>query len=226
MVAYLLQPGLTRATDWQFADHQTVSVNQITNLVSPPTEHQSNSDSPKPQPKLWPLALVALIAIAVVGYIIYQIVKMAQRIPQPDQPPPPPTNTPPYVIINPRTGPSGSALTSVPRNIDMNTNQPGLGTLGYTEIDQYNYPDKWGKPGEIFYVFWSTGLKSSTNLVDWEDSHYRIDAWVGDGTFFAYYHYGTNFYNCYFTETTNARAYFDLTDKPYRPVQFFRLDPK
>jgi hypothetical protein len=67
---------------------------------------------------------------------------------------------------------------------------------------------------------------AEANLVDWTDSHYRIDAWVGQGTFFAYYHFGTNYYNAYFTASSNACAYFDLTDKLYEPNQFFRLEPK
>jgi hypothetical protein len=77
-------------------------------------------------------------------------------------------------------------------------------------------------------------MTTTTNMVDWEDSHYRVDCYVCSGVgavCYAYYHFNTNYWNCYYTRefvATNhqAPAWFDLSDGPPKPNQFFRLDPK
>ena len=67
----------------------------------------------------------------------------------------------------------------------------------------------------------------------WEDTHYQVECFytASVGVLYRYRHYGTNFYQCYYRSdyiATNhaAPAYFDLTDKPYQPMQFFRLVSK
>ena len=179
--------------------------------------------SPQPKPTFLIPLIVAAIGIAVVGYILWQIVKMCQKIPPPNPPDPPPdgslTNGPP-ITINPTTGPGPADAFTTP----ISTNSD-WGTIGYYDISKWNYMDPIAKTPYLW--FWSTGMLTSTNLSDWEDTHYRIDAYTsGAGVLFAYYHFGTNFSNQYFTSPTNARCWFNLTDKPYRPVQFFKLDPK
>ena len=215
MTAYFAQPHLLRPAPSSPAPSYSQS---ITNQTDTPAK-----------PKIFAL-IVALIGIAVVGYIIWQIVKMANKIPPPDPPPGAPTNSPP-VVINPTgsPGPAGSTsaamVTTTHPNLD--TNRPAWGTMNCYDITSLNYRDTWAKVPSLFSAFWSTGMTLSTNLVNWEDSHYRIDAFISDtGTFYAYFHYGTNYYNCYFAESAKAAAYFDMTDQPYRPAQFFRLDPK
>jgi hypothetical protein len=207
---------------WQFANHQTVAVNQITNIVDQPTEAQS-----PPKEKVWGAVIFFVIILMAFAYIISQLIRLMDKIiPPPDPPPEPhgPTNGAP-ITFNP-TGSPGPCLSSLSKNL-LDTNMPSWGTMGYYHISQFSYVDKWAKTPSTFFYFWSTGMRTSTNLADWEDSHYRIDAYVSaSGTFFAYYHVNTNFYNAYFSETTNARAYFDLSDKPYQPQQYFRLDPK
>ncbi len=190
-------------------------------LSTPALSANPTADHP-PEPKVFAFLIAAIIGIAVVGYILWQIVKLAQKLTPPNPPPASPTNSPP-VVINPGHGPGPASA----HRMTLDTNQPTWGEMGYYDITSLGYKDTWAKPPSVFYYFWSTGMTISTNLTDWEDSHYRIDAFIsGTGTFFAYFHYGTNYANQYFTESTNAKAFFDLTDKPYRPVQFFRLDPK
>lgn len=194
---------------WQFADGQIVPVNQVTNIVQPAQEMPT-----KPEPKVFAACIVAVIAIAVVGYIIYQIIKLCNKIPPVNPPPPPPpTNSPPYAVVNPVSGNSPA----IPAMSSTNT-------WDYTDISALNYADQISK-GK-FYAFWSCGCEATTNFVDWEDTHHRIDAWVGQGTFYAYYRYGTNYYNCYFTQSTNTPASFDFIERTNRTREFFRLAPK
>jgi hypothetical protein len=82
--------------------------------------------------------------------------------------------------------------------------------------------------------FWSAGMMTSTNLIDWQDTHYRVDCYINTAygaVQYVYYHYGTNWWNCYYTSayvTTNhtAPAWIELSDGPRKPNQFFRLDAK
>jgi len=214
MVLFLAQPHLASSAPLNPASYSSSTTN--------------HTDNPKPQ--IW-IFIVALIGIAVVGYIIYQLYQMAQKIPPPDPPPQSPTNSPP-VVINPSgsPGPAGATITAsfAPSNpVNLDTNHPVTGVMGWYDIRYLNYKDTWAASPSLFSAYWSTGMTLSTNLMNWEDSHYRIDAFISDtGTFFAYFHYDTNYYNCYFTESTRARAYFDMTDQPQRPAQFFRLDPR
>jgi len=217
MVLFLARPHLLQASTNQTTYSQSVSV---------------QSNDAKPEPKIFGL-IVVLIAVAVVGYILWQIIKLAQKIPPPDPPPQQPTNSPP-VVINPTSspGPAGlggvasAVMASYPNPI-LATNNPTSSEMGWYDIRYLGYSDSWAKVPSLFSAYWSTGMSLSTNLTNWEDSHYRIDAFISDtGTFFAYFHYDTNYYNCYFTESASARAYFDLTDQPMKAAQFFRLDPR
>ncbi len=215
MVTFLASPRILRSDP-----SNPTSYNQATIHADTPT---------KPEPKIW-IFIVALIGIAVVGYIIYQLYQMAQKIQPPDPPPQSPTNSPP-VVINPSgsPGPAGATISSfAPTNpVNLDTNHPVTGVMGWYDIRYLNYKDTWAASPSPFSAYWSTGMTLSTNLTNWEDSHYRIDAFISDtGTFFAYFHYDTNYYNCYFMESAKARAYFDMTDQPQMPAQFFRLAPR
>jgi hypothetical protein len=221
MVLYFIQPGLlARACMANPTNYCQFNI-QTGQPKGSPVQEPANEKS---DDKIFAACIVAVIAAAVIGYIIYQIIKLCNKIPPPDPPPAPPTNSPP-IVINPTTGP-GPAVDSI-RKMLLDTNQPSWGIMSLYDISSLGYLDKWAKQPSLFAAFWSTGITTSTNLINWENSGYRVDAFVSKtGTFLAYFHYGTNFYNAYFTETTNAIVYFDLTDRPYRPVQFFRLDPK
>ncbi len=196
--------------------------------IAQTTTPTSTDPAPQDTHKNFIVALiVAAIGIAVVGYIIYQLVKLAAKIKPPDPPPPDPsspTNSQP-VVFNPKGSP-GPAPADATRMIpDTNST---WGTIGYYNITTLNYKDQWAKSQpQYFQAFWSTSMKTSTNLVDWEDSHYVVNSFVSPGgTFVAYFHYGTNYYNAYFSDTNQPCVWFDLTDKPYLPTQFFRLDPR
>lgn len=216
---YFLTPKLSPAcvsTNYQSIGSQPIPVSQVTNIISISPEVVP----PEPEDqKLWPICLAVLIAVAVVGYIIYQIIQMCKKIPPPDSVPAQPTNSPPFAI-NPTTGPGEASAVASTR-----IERPNVMT--YSDISSLGYVDSWAKTPSQFIYFWSVGISTSTNLADWEDTHYRVNAFVSDtGTFFSYLHFGTNYYNCYFTESTNAIAYFNLSDQPQRPVQFFRLNPQ
>lgn len=241
MVLFLLRPSracVAAPDPCQFSNHAAVPINQITNIVSTPNELTPETQDADRGKVFGPIIFFAII-LAVVGYIIYQLIKLLDKvIPPPEKKPDPPpnsgdTNRPP-IVINPLHGP-GPALTTLSHTKDLvNTNRV-WGTIPYYDIHQLNYLNTCEKfsGAQIFDSFWSSGMLTSTNNSDWEDTHYRIDCYVCSavgGVLYAYYHYGTNFYNCYYTggyvaSNQIAPAYFNLTDKPYRPVQFFRLNP-
>lgn len=166
---------------------------------------------------------------------------MLNAVTPPAKPPTPPPTAPntnyPPVVINP-TGSPGPAVTVVGKSTDGKllayTNSTSCWITNYN-IASYQWPNTWEKgSAKLFFDrYWTAGMSSSTNTITWEDTHYQIECFytTGVGVLYRYLHHGTNFYQCYFTSdflATNgtARAYFDLTDKPYQPVQFFRLEPR
>ncbi len=229
------QPNPTNT--WQFANHKSVAVNQVTNVVPEATELQPTTQDRK---FLGPMIFFAIV-LAVTAYIIYQLIKLLDKvIPPPDKKPDAPpssgnTNYPP-VVINPTTGPGPATASLRAKNLIIDSNTPSWGPVQYYDIAALNYQNDSEKfATRVNYDgFWSTGMTVSTNLVDWEDSHYRIDCYVCSSVGavrYVYYHYGTNFWNCYYTGAfvaTNhaAPAWFNLSDRPYQLKQFFRLDPK
>src|SRR6267142_4400562 len=124
-----------------------------------------HTDAPtKPEPQLW-IFIVAIIGIAVVGYIIYQLYQMTKKIPPPDPPPGAPTNSPP-VVINPSggPGPAGSTITAsfAPTNpVNIDTNHPVPGVMGWYDIRYLNYKDTWAASPSLFSAYWSTGMTLS-----------------------------------------------------------------
>jgi hypothetical protein len=180
-----------------------------------------------------------VIVLAAFAYIVYQLIKLMDKIiPPPEkQPDPPPssgnTNYPP-IVINPTQGP-GPATASF-KTLTITSNTPYWGAIQPYDITALHYrntEEKFMVP--VYYdTFWSTGMKTSMNMVDWEDTHYRIDCYINStygAVCYAYFHYDTNWWNCYYTTdyiATNhmAPAWFNLSDGPRKPNQFFRLDPR
>lgn len=195
------------------------------------------TDDRAPQPKFVALAIAFAIAVAVIGYIVYQIIKLLDKVipppdKKPDPPPQSPTNSPP-VTINPSGGPMPAVRDFHTKTLSTNAS---WGAVPYYDISGCFYDVQCEKfqAKQYYDGYWSTGMTCSTNTVDWEDTHYRIDCYVcnsAHSVFYEYYHYGTNFYNAYFTAdyiASNhvAPAYFNLTDRPKQEVQFFRLAPR
>lgn len=182
-----------------------------------------------------------IIMLAVAAYIIYQLIKLLDKvIPPPDKKPDPPpnsgnTNYPP-VVINPTHGPGMAPATLSTKHLTIDSNTPSWGAIQYYDIAALNYQDALEKfATRVNYDgFWSTGMTTTTDTIHWEDSHYRIDCYIAGsvgGVYYAYYHYGTNYWNCYYTSdyvASNhiAPAWFDLSDGPAKPNQFFRLAPR
>lgn len=222
----------------QFANHQAVPINQITNIVPEvseltPTEAQDSK-------VLAPIIFFVIILIVFV-WIIYQLIKILDRIiPPPEkQPDPPPnsgnTNYPP-IVMNPGAGPGPVTSGLHTKSLTIDSNTPSWGPVQYYDIAWLHYENKNEKfLNRVDYDgYWSTGMTTTTNLVDWEDSHYRVDCFVCSvvgAVLYRYYHYDTNYWNCYYTTTyvgSNhmAPAWFDLSDGPPKPNQFFRLAPR
>lgn len=243
-VFYLLHPTanacMANPTNyWQFSKAVPVDQAVVVPIVDERAPVVESSDAAKP--KVLALVIAFAIAVAVIGYIIYQIIKLLDKvIPPPDKKPDPPpnsgnTNYPP-VVVNPNGSP-GPAITDLhPHRMLLDTNMPSWGKVPYYDIGWCKYPNTTEQFSvmQVYDGYWSVGMTTSTNLVDWEDSHYRIDAYVcsgGGSVYYRYFHYGTNYYNAYYSSgyiATNhvAPAYFDLTDRPYKEKQFFRLAPR
>jgi|SRR5947209_8542484 len=199
---------------------------------------------PAPQPeehKLIAPVIFFIIILAVAAYIIYQLVKLLDKvIPPPDKKPDPPpnsgnTNYPP-IVINPTHGPGPVLVAAKTKSLTITSNTPSWGTITNYDISALQYRDQAENfPAPVYYDrFWSTGMKTTTDMVNWRDTHYRIDCYIAStagAVYYAYYHYGTNWWNCYYTTdyiASNhiAPAWFDLSDEPPQPNQFFRIDPK
>jgi hypothetical protein len=179
-----------------------------------------------------------VIVLAAFAYIIYQLIKMMDKIiPPPEKKPDPPphsSNTNITIVMNPTHGP-GPVLSDYSKTFLIDSNTPSWGPVQCYDIRDLNYENDCEKfPTRVNYDgFWSVGMTRTTDMIHWEDSHYRVDCYVCSGlgaVCYAYFHYGTNFWNCYYTSayvTTNhaAPAWFNLSDE-YKPAQFFRLDPK
>ena len=231
-VFYLLHPSLSACQP------NPTNYFQINNAMPVDEAIVVPGSDERPQPKFVALAIAFAIAVAVIGYILYQIIKLLDKvIPPPDKkvdpPPQAPTNSPP-VTINPSGSPGPASL--IPHKFTVGTNTPSWGTIPYYDIGGLWYEvlcEKFSTK-QYFDGYWSTGVVVSTNSVNWEDTHYRVDAYVchsAHSVFYEYYHYGTNFYNAYFTAdyiASNhvAPAYFNLTDRPKQEIQFFRLAPR
>lgn len=245
-VLYFVQPGLLlracvpNPTNYcQFAKGRAVPIDQITNLV-PTAVPELAPAQPQDDRKVIAPIIFFVIMLIVFAYIIYQLIKLLDKvIPPPEKKPDPPpnsgnTNYPP-IVMNPTDGP-GPALSDFGKKITITTNTPSWGTITNYDIRSLNYLydfEKFGTPS-YYDRFWSTGILTTTNMIDWEDSHYRVDCYVNSqyGTVcYVYKHYGTNWWNCYYTSgyvASNhmAPAWFNLSDRPYQPNQFFKLDPK
>ena len=235
-VAYLVHPLNTTpcqpAPDWQFSNGNIVPINQVTNIVQPTMESPAQPNVEKPQ--VIGLLIAFGVAILVIGYIFYQIIQMLNKVIPPPKPPPPPPTAPntnyPPVVINPKGSP-GPALSDLGRTSFYTNSPSSLNCYDITSLKYENTLDKFSSP-YLFDHFWSVRTEISTDLQNWEDSHYRVDCYICSsvGVCYMYYHYETNFYNSYFTSdyvaTNKATAYFDFTDKPSLPKQFFRLVPE
>lgn len=197
-----------------------------------------NPPDDTPQPKVWGLLIAFIIAIAVIAYIIYNIIKLLDKvIPPPKKPDPPPnsgnTNYPP-VVVNPSSGPGPAvALKRYEKQMAL-TNSTGFTITNY-DIVPYQWANTWekGNTNILFDHYWAVGMEHTTNMITWEDSHYTVECFytTSVGVLYRYRHYGTNFYQCYYRSDyigTNhaAPAYFDLTDNPFSPMRFFRLVPQ
>lgn len=212
--------------------HKAVSVSDA-NIVPTPDERVA----PAEHKDFIPALIFFVIVLAAFAYIIYQIIKMLDKIiPPPEKKPDEPphsANTNITIVMNPTHGP-GPALATMKMKLDTNT--PSWGPVQMYDIAALNYENDCEKfPTRVNYDgFWSTGMTTTTNLIDWEDSHYRVDCYVCSTlgcAAYAYFHYDTNFWNCYYTRefvATNhaAPAWFDLSDGSPKEKQFFRLDPK
>lgn len=203
-------------------------------IVQPVDESQ-----PPPHKDVIAPLIFFIIVLAVFAYIIYQVIKMMDKIiPPPENTLPPPphtgdTNHPP-VTLNPTHGP-GPATVSL-NHLTVTSNTPSWGTITSYDIRALKYQDNEEKfPTAAYYdTFWSTEMQFTTNMVEWRDSHYRVDCYVNStygAVMYAYFHYETNWWNCYYTtdyiaSNHMAPAWFDLSDNPNVPSQFFRLNPK
>ncbi len=213
---------------------RAVSVSEA-NIVPTPDERVAPADN---KDVVAPV-IFFVIVLAAFAYIIYQIIKMLDKIiPPPEKKPDPPphsANTNITIVMNPTQGP-GPVLSTYTKTMKIDSNTPSWGPVQMYDIHDLNYENDCEKFGQRvnYDGFWSTGMTTTTNLIDWEDSHYRVDCYVCSGlgaVCYAYFHYGTNFWNCYYTSAfvaTNhaAPAWFDLSDGPPKPNQFFRLDPR
>lgn len=236
MTAYFCQPGLLLRACVPNPTNclsQAMSVDKAI-IVQPVNESQS----PPRKDVIAPL-IFFVIVLAAFAYIIYQIIKMLDKIiPPPEKAPDPPphtgdTNHPP-VVINPSHG-LGPATVSL-NHLTVTSNTPSWGTITSYNIRDLKYQDNEEKfPTVAFYdTFWSTEMQFTTNMVEWRDSHYRVDCYVNStygAVMYAYYHFNTNWWNCYYTtdyiaSNHMAPAWFDLSDNPKVPSQFFRLNPK
>lgn len=233
MTAYFCQPSLLlRASVSTNLLSRAMSVDKAI-IVQPIDELQ-----PPHKDVIAPL-IFFVIVLAAFSYIIYQIIKMLDKIiPPPENTPPPPphtgdTNHPP-VVINPTHGP-GPVTVSL-NHLTVTSNTPSWGTITSYDIRLLKYQDNEEKfPAAAYYdTFWSTEMQFTTNMVEWRDSHYRVDCYVNStygAVMYAYYHFNTNWWNCYYTSdyvssNHTATAWFDLSDNPNVPSQFFRLNQK
>jgi hypothetical protein len=236
-VLYFCQPGLLLRA--------CVSTNYCSKAVSVDKAiivqqiDESQPPDPPPQKKVFAPVIFFIIILAVFSWIIYQLIKLLDKvIPPPDkQPDPPPnsgnTNYPP-IVINPTEGP-GPATASL-NSLKIDSNTPSWGPVQRYDIRDLNYENDCEKfPSRMNYdAFWSTGMTTTTDMLHWEDSHYQVDCYVCSGVGavrYVYYHYNTNWANVYFTSdyvASNhiAPAWFNLSDGPPKPNQFFRLDPR
>jgi hypothetical protein len=214
---------------------QPVSVDKA-NIVPIVDERQP---AQPPESKVLAPIIFFVIILAVFAWIVYQLIKLLDKvIPPPDPPPPPPSDTTtnhPPITVNPTHGP-GPATATLHKSLTVTSNTPSWGTIQCYDISTLHYqvePEKFLAP--VYYDrFWSAGMMISTNMIDWQDTHYRVDCYINveyGAVQYAYYHYGTNWWNCYYTTSyilTNhtAPAWIDLSDEPRQPNQFFKLDPK
>jgi len=191
--------------------------------------------------KIFAPVIFFVIILAVAAYIVYQLIKLLDKvIPPPDKKPDPPpnsgnTNYPP-IVINPTHGPGPAPAGLSAKSLTVTSNTPSWGTITNYDISSLLYRDEVEKfPVPVYYdSFWSTSMKTTTDTLTWRETHYRIDCYISSSVgavYYAYYHYGTNWWNCYYTSDyirTNhaAPAWFDLSDEPREENQFFRLDPK
>lgn len=234
MTAYFCQPGLLlRACVSTNYLSKAVSVSEA-QLIPPVDESQ-----PPPEKKVLAPVIFFVIVLAAFAWIVYQVIKMMDKIiPPPEKKPDPPpssgnTNYPP-IVVNPTHGPGPATVSANHLNVDGKT--PSWGTIQPYDIRDLNYRDteeKFLMP--VYYdTFWSSGMQFTTDMVEWKDSHYRVDCYVNStygAVMYAYYHFNTNWWNCYYTSdyiASNhmAPAWFDLSDNPNVPSQFFRLNPK
>lgn len=229
--AHPTQACLPNPTNYIHAVSQTVSDKAN---IAPVDKHDPSLQTE--QHKLLAPVIFFIIILAVAAYIVYQLVKLLDKVIPPEKKPDPPpnsgnTNYPP-IVINPSVGPEpaivGKRYTGPMLTL---TNTTGCTVTNYN-IVTYSWANTWEKSTNLLFDhYWAVSTQTSTNMQVWEDTHYQVECFytAGVGVLYRYRHYGTNFYQCYYSSEhfrTNpiAPAYFNLTDRPYQPQQYFKLN--
>jgi hypothetical protein len=144
-IAYFAAPHTNAAwinptNYWQFANHQPVPVDQVTNIAQAPTDlGPADAQPEQPHGKLLAPVIFFVIVLAAFAYIIYQLIKLLDKvIPPPEkQAPPPPnagdTNLPP-ITINPTTGPGPAIAGLKTKALKIDSNTPSWGPVTYYNI--------------------------------------------------------------------------------------------
>jgi hypothetical protein len=240
LISYLLVPKVSAAVPnptnyWP----QAVSVEKA-KIVKEVDERAPTQPTQPPESKVLAPIIFFAIVLAVFAYIIWQLIKLLDKVIPPTNPPDPPpgdvnTNYPP-ITINPTHGPGIATAHFQGKSLTVTSNTPSWGTIQCYDISELNYTNKMEKFNVpvVYDRYWSVSMMTSTNGIDWKDSHYRVDCYFNvecGAVQYAYYHYGTNWWNCYYTTSfilTNhvAPAWIDLSDGPRELNQFFKIAPK
>ena len=239
LIAYFLAPKAQSCIASTNYTTGAVSVSEV-KIVPIVDEHSPTQPTQPPESKVIGPIIFFAIVLGVFAYIIYQLIKLLDKVIPPTNPPDPPpgdvnTNYPP-ITINPTHGPGIATAHFQGKSLTITSNTPSWGTIQCYDISALNYTNKMEKFNVpiVYDRFWSVSMMTSTNGINWKDSHYRVDCYFNvecGAVQYAYYHYGTNWWNAYFTSAyvlTNrvAPAWIDLSDEPWQPNQFFKIAPK
>lgn len=124
--------------------------------------------------KVW-LLIVGLIALIVIGIIIYGIISMTKRIPAPDPPPPPPGQDGAQYVPGPYITDLKDGFVSMTNRhpcLDMATDQQPIYCHNITALrweDQLHFYYDSNAPVAIFTNAFCVTLQSTENLKDWKN---------------------------------------------------------
>lgn len=145
------------------------TVLQVSKVSQPTSNTPEKQDS-----KIW-LLIVGLIALIVIGIIIYGIIQMTKRIPAPDPPPPPPGQDGAQYVPGPYlTDLKDGTVTLGARHpcLDMNNEEQPIFCHNVTTnhwLDQLHYFYNSNAPAAVFTNAFVVTLQSTENLKDWRN---------------------------------------------------------